>query len=185
MPVSCRTYRPGRLHRYLIGIGSNKRHGVFGKPDQVVREAIGWLDSDGLHLGIAARRVESSPIGPSRRRYVNSVVLIVSRLPPPEVLERLKIIEKRFGRRGGGQRWGARVLDLVIVLWEGGLWRSPGLFIPHPDFRNRTFVLGPALELAPDWRDPLTGLTLRQLHARLTRPRPLPKARGVVGPVAQ
>lgn len=129
--------------------------------------------------------ITSAPLGPSLRQYANAVLTLDTNLDPPELLAALKRIERVFGRRSRGRRWSARVLDLDIVLWEGGLWRSPGLFIPHPDFRNRTFVLGPALELAPDWRDPLTGLTLRQLHARLTRPRPLPKARGVVGPVAQ
>jgi 2-amino-4-hydroxy-6-hydroxymethyldihydropteridine diphosphokinase len=59
------------------------------------------------------------------------------------------------------------VLDLDIVLWSGGAWASPGLTIPHPRFRTRQFVLGPAASIAPTWRDPLSGLTLRQLAYRL------------------
>uniref|UniRef100_UPI0015771B8A 2-amino-4-hydroxy-6- hydroxymethyldihydropteridine diphosphokinase n=1 Tax=Sphingomonas bacterium TaxID=1895847 RepID=UPI0015771B8A len=80
---------------------------------------------------------------------------------------------RAFGRRRG-RRWGARVLDLDIVLWSGGSWRSPGLTIPHPAFRDRRFVLDPMVALAPRWRDPVTGLTIRQLAAQLTRRRPLP-----------
>ncbi len=73
------------------------------------------------------------------------------------------------------------MLDLDIILWERGPWASPGLIVPHPAFRERRFVLAPATAVAPAWRDPVTGLTLRQLRARLTRrltrPRPLPRAR--------
>lgn len=96
-------------------------------------------------------------------------------MPPDQLLVRLKQMERKFGRRPGGQRWGARVLDLDIVLWNGGCWKSPGLTIPHVAFRQRSFVLGPALTIAPLWRDPITGLTLRHLAARLTKPRRAPR----------
>ena len=92
---------------------------------------------------------------------------------PEELLALLKRIERRFGRRAGGQRWTSRVLDLDIVLWGGGAYHAPDLTIPHPLFRERAFVLRPAARIAPDWRDPITGLTIRQLTARLTAPRPL------------
>jgi 2-amino-4-hydroxy-6-hydroxymethyldihydropteridine diphosphokinase len=59
------------------------------------------------------------------------------------------------------------VLDLDIVLWSGGPWASERLVIPHPEFRSRAFVLAPAAAVAPGWRDPVTGRTLRQLNARL------------------
>ena len=62
------------------------------------------------------------------------------------------------------------MLDLDLVLWSGGCFAAPGLVIPHPLFRNRAFVLAPAVQIAPRWRDPVTGLSVRQLHARLTRP---------------
>ena len=162
--------------RYLIGLGSNQRHVRFGAPRQVLSEAIMRLEGNGLGLGIAERQVTSAPLGPSRRRYANTVALITSQLDPPEVLARLQAIERDFGRRRSGQRWSARVLDLDVVLWSGGGWRSTGLTIPHPRFRERRFVLDPAARLMPDWRDPITRLTLRQLAARLTRPRPLPIA---------
>ncbi len=86
------------------------------------------------------------------------------------MLDELKRIEAAFGRRRG-QRWSDRVIDLDIVLWSGGAWSSAGLTVPHPEFRNRDFVLGPLLRVAPDWRDPVTGLSMRHLAARLTRRR--------------
>ena len=74
------------------------------------------------------------------------------------------------------------MLGLGVVLWQGGGWASPGLTIPHPEFRQRAFVLGPARQIAGKSRDPLTGLSLTQLHARLTKPRPLPIGAGSEGP---
>ncbi len=49
------------------------------------------------------------------------------------------------------------------------MWCTPDLVIPHAYFRERTFVLIPAAHVAPDWRDPVTGLTVRQLSSRLKR----------------
>ena len=91
------------------------------------------------------------------------------------MLDDLKAVERAFGRRAG-RRWGPRVLDLDIILWSDGAWAEQGLIIPHPEYRNRPFVLQPLAELVPGWRDPLTGATTRQLLARLTAPRPLPRA---------
>jgi 2-amino-4-hydroxy-6-hydroxymethyldihydropteridine diphosphokinase len=161
--------------KYLLALGSNKRHVAHGAPEGVLRAAFAALDGQGLHLEAASPLIRSAPIGPSRRRYANAAALVRSDLPPDAMLARLKQIERRFGRTRGGQRWGVRVLDLDIVLWEGGAWASAGLTVPHMAFRERTFVLTPAMALAPRWRDPLTGLTLRQLRTRLTKPRHPPR----------
>jgi 2-amino-4-hydroxy-6-hydroxymethyldihydropteridine diphosphokinase len=63
------------------------------------------------------------------------------------------------------------VLDLDIILWSGGCWEGGGLIVPHPAFRERRFVLEPLAELAPTWRDPISGATMRQLLAALKRGR--------------
>ena len=161
--------------RYLIALGSNQRHHRHGSPGQVLAAAINAMSADGLKIRAIAPLQQSAPLGPSKRRYANGAVLIESQLAPDELLGQLKAIEAAFGRRPGGQRWTARVLDLDIVLWSGGPWSSPGLTVPHLEFRTRTFVLVPALAIVPRWRDPLTGLSLRHLYTRLTRPRPIPR----------
>ena len=161
--------------RYLIALGSNQRHARLGSPEKVLAAALDELDCKQVKLLAGAPTIRSAPLGPSRRRYANSAAIVKSMLDPLELLARLKAIEAEFGRRRGGQRWSARVLDLDVVLWSGGVWSSPGLTVPHPLFRDRDFVLGPATKIAPRWRDPITGLSLRQLHARLTRPRPAPR----------
>ena len=162
--------------RYLIALGSNRRHRRHGPPEAVIRAAFAALDRKGLKLKNASPIVASAPLGPSRRRYANAAAVVRTKLSPDDLLEHLKAVERRFGRRPGGGRWQARVLDLDIVLWSGGPWASPGLTVPHVAFRKRTFVLGPAKTIAPLWRDPLTGLRIRHLHARLTRRKPLPIA---------
>jgi 2-amino-4-hydroxy-6-hydroxymethyldihydropteridine diphosphokinase len=111
--------------------------------------------------------ISSRPLGPSLRTYANAVALVECSLDPPELLERLHAIEAAFGRCRRGQAWRERVLDLDIALWEHGFWADGSLVVPHRCFRERRFVLGPAAEVAPGWRDPLSGLTLRQLAARL------------------
>ena len=116
----------------------------------------------------------SAPMGAAQRRFANAAAVLESEYDPPALLAALKRMEREFGRRRG-RRWGDRVLDLDIVLWSGGRWRSEGLTIPHPEFRRRTFVLAPASAIAPGWRDPVSGLTLAQIKARLTHRRALPR----------
>lgn len=159
--------------RYLIALGSNVRHHRHGRPRQVLKAVLGDLEAEGIAVEAAAPVVFSRPIGPSLRRYANGAALVRTRMTPPELLACLKALERRFGRRPGGRRWGSRVLDLDLILWECGAWSSPGLTVPHPRFRERAFVLGPAAAIAPLWRDPITGLSLRQLFFRLRRSRPL------------
>ncbi len=161
------------MFRYLIALGSNQRHHRHGPPEQVLRAALAALAAEAGAVLAAAPLIRSAPLGPSRRRYANGAALIESRLEPDELLDLLKAIEAEFGRRNTGQRWSARVLDLDIVLWSGGAWSSPGLTIPHREFRERGFVLKPAAAIAPDWRDPLTGLSLRQLYRRSERSCPI------------
>jgi len=122
--------------------------------------------------------IDSAPIGPSQRRYANAAAVVSSELDPPALLSRLLEIEAHFGRVRRGQPWQARVLDLDILLWSGGIWADtkPELAIPHPALRIRSFVLTPAAMIASDWRDPVTGLTIRQLQSRFNRPKPLDPA---------
>jgi len=160
------------LPLYAIGLGSNRRHARFGDPRQVLLAALAALESDDLEPVDVSPIIASEPIGPSRRRYANAVALVASPLTPPEMLQRLQAVEAEFGRRIG-QRWGARTLDLDILLWSGGAWSDAELTIPHAELAGRAFVLGPLRAIAPDWRHPLTAHTIRQLAARLIRPKPV------------
>lgn len=135
----------------------------------MLRAALIALQAAGLELEAISPIINSAPLGPSQRRYANAAALVVSEHGPRALLALLQQIEHRFGRKRIGQRWRARTLDLDVVLWDCGEWRDKALTIPHPEFRRRLFVLGPAALIAPDWRDPITHCTLRHLRACLTR----------------
>lgn len=165
----------GHGHLYLLALGSNQRHPRLGSPRKIIEAASEALDDIGT-VSAMSHIVDSDPVGPSRRCFANAALVLNTKLEPDELLGELKAIERKFGRRKGkGQRWGARALDLDIVLWSDGIYASPDLLVPHPEFRRRDFVLRPMLAIAREWRDPVGGLSIAQLHARLTRPRPLPR----------
>ncbi|WP_229658607.1 2-amino-4-hydroxy-6-hydroxymethyldihydropteridine diphosphokinase [Tsuneonella deserti] len=149
------------------------RHPRHGDPRRVLAAALEALGAVGHEVLAASPVVSSEPLGPSRRRYANAAAIISSAMGPDALLDSLQTIERSFGRRRRGQQWGARVLDLDIVLWSQGAWSSGRLLVPHPQFRRRRFVLGPAAAIAPSWIDPVTALTVRQFHARLTRANPV------------
>lgn len=153
---------------YAIALGSNRRS-RHGSPAETLRAALAALNP------VAVSTLRTTPaLGPAGRGFANAVAIVESKLDPDELLAELKALERDFGRRPG-RRWGPRVLDLDIILWSDGPWDGPGPIVPHPEFRNRAFVLTPLNELAPDWQDPVSSLTVRQLLFRLTAPRPAPR----------
>ena len=153
-------------YRYAVALGSNRRS-RYGSPTATVRAAMSELAPT---IVSSIRRTPA--LGPAGRAFANAALILISSLSPTELLGQLKATESAFGRRGG-RRWGPRVLDLDIILWSEGAWGGTGLTVPHPAFRSRRFVLEPLAEIAPGWRDPLTGLTVRQLLARARRARPV------------
>jgi 2-amino-4-hydroxy-6-hydroxymethyldihydropteridine diphosphokinase len=156
-------------HLYAIAIGSNRPHGRHGRPPSVVEAAIARLDEE-FGLFDASPILLNAARGGAGRDFANSVALVESDLDPPEMLSRLKSLEREFGRRPG-RRWGPRVLDLDIALWSGGRFRSRGLTVPHPQLKRRGFVLHPLAAIAPGWR--IEGsLTARHLAHRLARRSP-------------
>ena len=157
------------MQLYAIAIGSNRPHGRFGRPPQVVESAIARLDRD-FGLFDASQIVLNRAQGGAGRDFANAVALVESGLQPPAMLAELKRIERDFGRRRG-RRWGPRVLDLDIVDWSGGEWASRELTVPHPAAARRSFVIEPLASIAPGWR--MKGaLAARHLAHRLARRRP-------------
>jgi len=107
-------------------------------------------------------------LGPAGRSFANAALVLTSNATPSQLLNDLKSIERAFGRRRI-RRWGPRVLDLDILLWSAGRFQERRLTIPHPEFRNRLFVLQPLAQVAPGWIDPVSGLSVRQLLFRRRR----------------
>lgn len=173
MSISAPSAAPTRLlSLYAIGLGSNRRHPVYGDPRAVLIAAVHALDSDVAEIVDVSTIIASEPIGPSRRCYANAAILIASPLSPPELLEHLKHIESLFGTRRG-QRWSSRVLDLDILLWSEGVWFDDHLIIPHREMLKRKFVVAPLAQIAPKWRHPLNFHNIRQILSRLQRRYPV------------
>ena len=156
-------------HLYAVAIGSNRPHGRFGRPAAVVEAAIARLDED-FGMFDASPIILNPAHGGAGRDFANAVALVESNLDPEDMLRRLKGIEQDFGRRRG-RRWAPRVLDLDLVLWSGGRFRSRRLTIPHKQIASRLFVLQPLTAIAPGWR--VQGaVTARHLSERLARRAP-------------
>ena len=159
----------GATQLYAIAIGSNRPHGRYGRPPQVVEAAIAKLD-ERFGLFDASPILINAALGGAGRDFANAVALVESSAEPPDVLAELKSLEREFGRRRG-RRWGTRVLDLDIVAWSGGKWNAHRLHVPHRSATERSFVMGPLATIAPGWR--LSGhLTARHFAHRLAQRRP-------------
>lgn len=157
---------------YAIALGSNRPHHRHGRPGAILSAALSALEAEDLHVVALSPVISTPPIGPSRRIFANAAAIVATALAPPDLLQRLKRLERDFGRRSC-RRWGERTLDVDIILWSGGRWRSPHLQIPHGAFRERSFVLDPLARIAPRWRDPHSALSVRHLLARLKKPKPV------------
>jgi 2-amino-4-hydroxy-6-hydroxymethyldihydropteridine diphosphokinase len=98
--------------------------------------------------------------------FLNAAIIGSTALDPRALLEALLTIERERGRERPFAN-ASRTLDLDLILYGDRCIDEPGLTVPHPAFRTRAFVLEPLAEIAPGWRDPITGLTLAVLRARL------------------
>jgi len=159
-------------HVYAVALGSNRALSAALGPRRIVESAFAALDEAPLRLLARSPIVTTRPLGPSLRAYANAAAIVTTNLEPLAMLDRLQHIEQRFHRRRY-RRWGPRTLDLDLLLWSGGSIACKRLTVPHPALRERLFVLEPLHRIAPDWRDPGTGLAIRHLFARLNRARPV------------
>lgn len=117
---------------------------------------------------VASGRYETTPVGgpPDAPLYLNEVVVGSTMLAPRPLLETLLAIERESGRERPFKD-APRTLDLDLILYGDFVIDEPGLMVPHPRFRDRAFVLDPLSEVAGDWVDPVSGLTMSELRRRL------------------
>lgn len=132
--------------RCYIGLGSNLNHPVQ-QLQQALRALQGIAHS---RLLSASSLYQSAPLGPQDQPdYINAVACLETSLEPEQLLDALQAIEQQQGRiRAGVERWGARTLDLDILLYGEQSILSERLNIPHPEIKNRSFVLLPLQEIA-------------------------------------
>ena len=149
-------------HRVHIGIGSN-----LGDRRANTAEAIEKVSElPGTRVVRASSLYESEPLGNAKTWFVNSVIEVETDLGPDVLLKKLKVIEEAMGRkRVKGKRWGSRIIDLDILLFDQDVIDKRTLKIPHPEMHKRRFVLLPLAELAPQVVHPQLGQTVSAMLA--------------------
>ncbi len=141
-----------------IGLGSN-----LGDSLLILEAAIETLvQTSGIKLLAKSNWYRTKPIGPPQPDYLNGCVIVQVEMIPELLLERLLKIENKFGRVRN-ERWGARTLDLDILLYGSQVIDTPKLQVPHPRMCDRAFVLVPLAEIAPDWVEPVSGFAIKEL----------------------
>jgi 2-amino-4-hydroxy-6-hydroxymethyldihydropteridine diphosphokinase len=111
---------------------------------------------------------DTAPVGPPQPRYLNAAVVLDCDLDPAELHTLAKQLEERAGRtRTPGDRWGPRTLDVDLLLCDDRVIETDSLTIPHPGMPERSFVLDPLVEIAPEWVVPGLARTVKELHADL------------------
>ncbi|HMS17974.1 MAG TPA: pantoate--beta-alanine ligase, partial [Planctomycetota bacterium] len=137
-------------YRVLLGMGSN-----LGCRLSSIARALRLLATDPACRVVAVSPIYSTaPVGgPPQGDFLNGCVLLEVDLTPPELLPRLKAIERSVGRVKG-ERFGPRVIDLDILLYGDACFDDDAVRVPHPRFTERAFALVPAADLVPHWLVP-------------------------------
>ncbi|MDP1603796.1 MAG: 2-amino-4-hydroxy-6-hydroxymethyldihydropteridine diphosphokinase [Legionella sp.] len=146
-----------------LALGSN-----LGLPARQLRCAIQKLRKlPGIHVVKVASFYTSSAWGRKvQPAFCNTVVAIQTNLPPHTLLARCLYLEKSQGRLRS-VKWGARTLDIDILLYDQKIINHPNLSIPHPRLLERDFVLTPLLEIAPEACLP-DGQSIAKLSQHIT-----------------
>lgn len=145
-----------------IALGSN-----LGDSRRILDGALRALDqSVGVRLEAVSGYYRTAPVGPPQPDYLNACAVLSTTRSPLELLDLLLTIEAHFGRQRR-ERWGPRLLDLDLLLYAEQVVQVPRLQVPHPRMRERAFVLVPLAEIAPHWRDPVTGEAIATLLQRV------------------
>jgi len=145
--------------RVFIGIGSNRgpRRGNCLR----AMEAID--DAPELTLIQSSPFYETAPWGfLGQRPFVNAVIEVRSDIGPMALLTFLKGFEKDLGRERG-RRWGPRAIDLDILFFGRRIVDGPRLTVPHPRLHERSFVMAPIGDIAPEFIHPMFLVSIKGL----------------------
>ena len=173
--------------RYLLAIGGNLPLKGISSND-LIQSAVDRLSSRFGKIDRLSHwyRTTAIPVG-NGPDYINGAAQITNNLNPNDFLSALHEIERDFGRERN-QRWGPRTLDLDLIAaddsifpdkltWQYWFNLDPArqmvetpheLILPHPRMQNRAFALVPLMDIAAEWRHPVLGRTIAEMHADLT-----------------
>lgn len=132
-------------HRYWIGLGANlgdRWEGLAGAVRAIAATGA-RIEAVSSAYDTAPRELDDQPV------FLNAALRARTPLDPPALLAAVKAVERDLGREPGGVRYGPRVIDCDILVWDGGTWDDATLQVPHPRLTERRFALVPLLELDP------------------------------------
>ncbi len=163
-------------HIVYIGIGSN-----LDSPAENCLKAVQRLNEHpDITLVTRSTLYRSEPFGKTDQDwFINCVVQIRTSLSPEELLQTCLSIEQAMGRTRN-EKWGPRIIDLDILFYDDLILRREGLEIPHPGIPDRSFVLVPMNEIAPDFIHPGLKKNVETLLKEIPNPQqmsPLPSDR--------
>lgn len=146
-----------------LGLGAN-----LNAPRQQLDNAVAALHTLAqCEFVCVSHYYASKPMGPQDQPdYVNAVAAIKTTLLPEQLLDLTQQIELQHGRVHKAERWGARTLDIDILLFGDRVIHSERLIVPHYGLTEREFVVYPLLEIAPDITLP-NGTPLHSVTATL------------------
>jgi 2-amino-4-hydroxy-6-hydroxymethyldihydropteridine diphosphokinase len=153
-----------RAHQAFLSIGSN-----MGDSLQNCCRGIEVLCADGqVKLLVRSPFYHTQPVDYSDQAwFVNAALLIQTFLTPSELLEKTQGVQTLMGRKSDPVRYGPRILDLDIILYEDLVIDASGLVIPHPRMHKRRFVLQPICDIDCTVVHPVLGQTIRNLLNQL------------------
>ena len=139
------------MNLVYLGLGSN-----LSDPLQQIQQAITIISAHhNIDISALSSLYISQPMGPQDQpEFFNAVIEIKTSLAPLALLDKLQAIENQAGRVRNKQRWGARVLDIDILLYNDEMINSNRLTIPHSGLHEREFVLIPLAEINSQLRLP-------------------------------
>jgi len=149
-------------HPAYVGLGSN-----LDDPANQVRRAIAALETlPQSRLVSRSSLFGSKPLGPAQQPdFVNAVAGLLSQLEVDAFFGALRALERALGREPPRVRWGARSIDLDLLVFGNLRVDTPELTLPHPGIVQRNFVLYPLLQVAPALYVPGCG-RVEELAAR-------------------
>jgi len=150
------------LKTAYLALGSN-----LGDREANLRDAVRRLDADDLRITRRSSLYETAPRELlDQPWFLNAAIEIETSLFPLQLLARVRAIERAMGRRREVPK-GPRNIDIDILFYARAIIATTELKVPHPRLGKRRFVLEPLEEIAPDFRDPVTGKTAQEMLAAL------------------
>ncbi|MCI8527799.1 MAG: 2-amino-4-hydroxy-6-hydroxymethyldihydropteridine diphosphokinase [Lachnospiraceae bacterium] len=148
-----------RWHKAYLAIGSN----LGDRREYMTYGVEALADRREIVVKQVSEFIVTKPYGGVEQEdFLNGALEIETILGPEELLQVLHEIEQGAGRERL-VHWGPRTLDLDLLFYDRLCYQSHDLVIPHPDLENREFVLRPLSAIAPYWRHPATGKTVKNL----------------------